>query len=133
MMLDKASDKNAREMLQIWYAYFEKMRLKIPENLYKLVADNVELILNRLSVPKEEIAAVTSHFSNKEYRGMFEAMLERVGRFEETAIKKGVEKGMEIGREQATLENARGFKEKGVPVDVISEVLKLPPDVVARL
>ncbi|GHT97713.1 hypothetical protein FACS1894142_2840 [Spirochaetia bacterium] len=56
---------------------------------------------------------------------MFEAMLKRVSRFEKTAIKKG--------REQATLENARGFKKKGIPVDVISEVLKLPPDVVAQL
>jgi predicted transposase/invertase (TIGR01784 family) len=60
---------------------------------------------------------------------MFEAMLERVGRFEETAINKGVEKG----RQQEKLENARGLKEKGVPDTVIAEALKLPPEVVARL
>jgi hypothetical protein len=129
MLMDKASDTNAEEILRALNIYIEKTGLKIPENQHKLITDNVQVMLNRLSIPQEEIEAITSHFGNKEYQGMIEAMLERVGRFEETAIKRGVEKG----RQQATLENARGLKERGVPDTVIAEALKLPPDVVARL
>jgi hypothetical protein len=145
MLMDKASDRNAAIVLRALNAYLEKTGLKIPENQHKLITDNVQVMLNRLSIPQEEIEAITSHFGNKEYQGMFEAMLERVGRFEETAIKRGVKKGrkqgvqegrkqgVQEGRQQEKLENARAFKEKGVPDTVIAKALDLPLDVVARL
>jgi hypothetical protein len=40
---------------------------------------------------------------------------------------------LQQGREEATLENARAFKEKGVSDEVIADALKLPLDVVAKL
>ena len=51
----------------------------------------------------------------------------------EFAEQKGIEKGIKIGEEKNTLENARSLKALGVDIEIIAQALGLPTDDVHAL
>ena len=51
----------------------------------------------------------------------------------EFAEQKGIEKGIKIGEEKNTLENARSLKALGVDIEIIAQALGLPTDDVQAL
>jgi hypothetical protein len=105
------------------------MGLKVPEDLRKLISDVLQALLGKAAIPKEAIDTLSDHLRARRTNGMFEV-------FERSVKKQRREDrkvGREEGRKQATLENARAFKGKGVSDTIIAEALKLPPDVVAQL
>jgi predicted transposase/invertase (TIGR01784 family) len=106
----------------------------------KLISDVITVLLDRLKVPEEEIAAVTDRIEKKEYQTMFDALVENVladrSMAQEEGRKEGRTEGIQIGEEKAyreRLESARKLKAGGVPVQTIAESLTLSVDAVESL
>jgi hypothetical protein len=54
--------------------YLEELQLKIPEHLSKLMVDVITVLLDRMDVPGEGIAAVTDLIEKQEYGTMFDGL-----------------------------------------------------------
>ncbi|MFP3090237.1 hypothetical protein LQZ21_07910 [Treponema sp. TIM-1] len=102
----------------------------------KLIQEVITVLLERLDIPPEEIGAVTEQVVKKEYRTMFDTLVESVLAEKRMAREEGREKGREEERVEAyqeKLESARMLKGYGVPIEVIAKSLHLTPETVAAL
>jgi hypothetical protein len=114
MFIDRIHTKDALSMLKkLPEKYMEEMVLKIPEDMVKLISDVITVLLNRLEVPKKEIAAVTDQFAKKEYQTMFDALVESVLEDKRLARNEGIRLGRDEGRREDAQEIARRMKEDG--------------------
>ncbi|MDR2070105.1 MAG: hypothetical protein LBP81_01620, partial [Treponema sp.] len=95
--------------------YLEQIQLKVPENLSRLITDVITALLYRLEAPGEEIAAVTDLIERKEYRTMFDALVESVLEDKRQAVKCAKEEAR-----QEKQEGARRQKQMGVSPDIIA-------------
>jgi hypothetical protein len=95
--------------------YFEKLGLKIPPHLTKLLGDVVRVLLDRFDAPKEEIEEITGHIDHKEVRTMFDALVEKYLEMKE----EGKTEERERSRREK-LEGARKQKALGITLEAIS-------------
>jgi hypothetical protein len=109
MIIDKLKKTDGKSLLsKIPLGYLQKIALKIPAELTKLLVDVVTVLLNRDEYPKEEIQTITGYFTDKEDQSMFEGFVEamvehgRINRAEgrEEGRKEGRGEGREEGRKE---------------------------------
>jgi hypothetical protein len=73
MIIDKIRTSSGMSLLKHLPAdYIEKLALKIPDRLNKLLADVITVLLNRINVPKEEIEEITDYIYQRRTQEMFE-------------------------------------------------------------
>lgn len=48
-------------------------------------------------------------------------------------MEKGIEKGIEIGRKESTIETAKNLKSEGISLEIISKATGLPMEEIERL
>ena len=132
LLIDKVRDRKGKAVLtSLPPDYEKKLRLHIPENLSKLLVDVVLSLLDKSGVNRPEarrVAAMVDKAGNKEYGGMFEAVIE--------SIKEGQQEAREEGREEARreaqeeffrekLQTAINFKKLGVSTEIIAQATGL--------
>jgi hypothetical protein len=78
--------------------YLEKLRLKIPENLTKILGDVVRVLLDRFNAPKEDAETILEGIDEKEVGTMFDALVERYHKNRVEGRAEGIEIGAEKGR-----------------------------------
>ncbi|MDR2630270.1 MAG: hypothetical protein LBC60_05040, partial [Spirochaetaceae bacterium] len=121
LLVDRIQNREELKVLKdLPQEYLEKITLKIPEGMSKLIRDVITVLLERLEVPPEEIVAVTEYVEKREDRTMFDGFVAAV--LEDRQLAREEERA-EAYREK--LESARMLKEDGVPVEVIARSLKL--------
>jgi predicted transposase/invertase (TIGR01784 family) len=120
--------------------YLERLRLKIPENLTKLLGDVVRVLLARFNAPEEEVEAIVERIDHKEAVTMFDALVERYQKRWEEGVEIGRQEGVEIEAARAQekalqekLEMARKLKAMGVPVKKIADASGLSPEQIKEL
>jgi hypothetical protein len=145
LLIDKIRTREGLSLLgSLPEGYVETLGLNIPPGMNKLISDVITVLLDRLEVPEEEIAAVTDHIERKEYQTMFDALVENVLADRRMAREEGLAEGIQIGVERTReedqerayrekLESARKLKAGGVPVQTIAESLTLSVDAVKSL
>jgi hypothetical protein len=117
MLIDKVDFRDKGELLQRFPQYLEEMALKIPESLTTLMTEVIQVLLERLEVPAEEIRGVTELISEKGVGRMFDQFVEgyieskRLAREEGILI--GMEKGVLVGRKEGREEGVLVGMEKG--------------------
>jgi predicted transposase/invertase (TIGR01784 family) len=122
MLIDRIHTKDALSLLnKLPERYMEQMVLKIPEDMVKLISDVITVLLTRLEVPKEEIAAVTDQFAKKEYQTMFDALVESV--LEDKRLAR--DEGRNEGRREGAAETALRMKEDGFTPQQIRKYTEL--------
>jgi hypothetical protein len=105
MLIDKLETWDGASILgKLPPDFIEKLALKIPKELTKLIADVVTTLLNRLQFPGEEIRVVTDYFSGKEDRGMFEHVVEKVLEDRHRAREEGQNDVLELVKQGYTVE-----------------------------
>ncbi|MCL2107663.1 MAG: Rpn family recombination-promoting nuclease/putative transposase [Oscillospiraceae bacterium] len=126
--------------------YVEKLRLQIPEDMAKLLADVILVLLNKSGYERfdaEQVASIVEKSDRKEYGGMFEAVIEsmreerEIGREEgrEEERKEAQAKVAEV-REEARkerLQNAANLRRLGVSVETISQATGLSAELIGKL
>ncbi|MFP3043240.1 Rpn family recombination-promoting nuclease/putative transposase [Treponema primitia] len=118
MLIDKLETWDGESLLsKIPPDYLERMALKIPKELTRLITDVMSTLLNRLKFPKEETRIVTNYFTGKEERGMFEHVVEKV--LEDR--RRAREEGERVGKEEKALEDARNFLGMGLSPEQVAK------------
>jgi hypothetical protein len=112
--------------------YLEKLKLKIPENLVKLLGDVVQVLLNRFKTPEDEAEEILEGIDQREARTMFDALVEKYHRNREEGIKEGREEEIKKARREK-LESARKLKELGVSAEVLGSGFDLSPEEIEKL
>jgi len=140
LLIDKVRDSKGKAILtQLPSDYEEKLRLRIPENLSKLLVDVVLSLLDKSGVNRPEarrVAAMVDTAGKKEYGGMFEAVIESIKEGQQEAWEEGLIKGRDEGfikgRKEAQeeafrekLRTAANFKKLGVSIEVIAQATGL--------
>ena len=121
LLIDKVRDSKGKSILtHLPPDYEEKLILRIPENLSKLLVDVVFSLLgksgfNRLEA--REVAAIVDKAERKEYGGMFEAVIE--------SFKEGQQEAWERGTQEAKFRTAANLKKLGVAREVIAQATGL--------
>jgi predicted transposase/invertase (TIGR01784 family) len=129
MMIDLTGTMNREGFLEkLPKDYLEKLALKIPENLTKLLSDVVLVLLNRFNAPPEEAEAIMEHIEHKEVETMFDALVEKYHK----ARNEGIEEGRKEA-EREKMENARNLKKLGVSVEILQAGFGLSPDEIEKL
>jgi predicted transposase YdaD len=95
--------------------------LKIPEELVKVVSDAMTVLLSRARMSGERIGEITGYFDGKEYRRMFDALVNRIIREREE------------GHEEKAREIARKALEEGVTVELTSRITGLDTETIREL
>jgi hypothetical protein len=112
MIIDKLGTKEGLQILKkLPQDYIEQIQLKVPENLSRLMTDVITALLDRLEAPREEIAAVTDLIERKEYRTMFDALVESVLADKRQAVQQAKEEARQE-RERALWERERAWQEQ---------------------
>jgi predicted transposase/invertase (TIGR01784 family) len=138
LLIDKIGTREGLSLLsKLPEGYVEQLALNIPEGMTKLLSDVITVLLDRLAVPKEEIAAVTGHFEKKEYQTMFDALVESVLEDKRLAREEGRNEGRregwKEGRQEEALRAARRMKALGMNFTQIQDVLDLSPEDITKL
>jgi hypothetical protein len=128
MLVDRLGDQeNLEEFLEGLEGYVKT--LKIPEELVKVVSDAMTVLLSRARMSGEKIGEITGYFDGKEYRSMFDALVNRIIREREEGIAVGEVKG---GQEKVR-EVARKALAEGVTVELTSRITGLDTETVREL
>jgi predicted transposase/invertase (TIGR01784 family) len=126
MLVDRLGTIEGENLLkQLPENYLEKLSLKIPDNLSKLLSDVITVLMDRFEVPREEIEEVIDRFGGKEGRPMFDALVEN--------YKKSRAEGREEGRREVKLEAGRAMKKEGLPLEQICKYTGLSPEAIEKL
>jgi transcription initiation factor IIE alpha subunit len=144
MIIDKLGTKEGLQALKkLPQNYLEQLRLKVPENLSRLMTDVITALLDRLEAPGEEIAAVTDLIERKEYRTMFDALVESVLADKRQAVQQAKEEARqeweralwerERAIRQEKQEGARRLKQMGVSPGIIAAGFGLSLGEIERL
>ncbi|WP_010261352.1 Rpn family recombination-promoting nuclease/putative transposase [Treponema primitia] len=122
MLIDKLETWDGESLLnKMPPDYLERMALKIPKELTRLITDVMSTLLNRLKFPEEETRTVTNYFTGKEERGMFEHVVEKVLEDRRRAREEGKEEGEKVGKEEKALEAARNFLGMGLSPEQVAK------------
>jgi hypothetical protein len=133
MLIDRVRVlKTKKDLGKLPKDYFERMGLKIPEGLIKLLSDVVTLLMNRFEYPEEEIEEITGYIDKKEYRAMFEALVEQHWQMRDEGRAEGIEEERNRAY-QEKLEGARKQKTLGVSAEIIAAGFGLSPEEIERL
>ena len=126
----------------------EKLNLQIPENMAKLFNDVIRVLMDKSGVDRriaEKLAGFIGQGEGKDYKGMFEAVIEHIIEEREEARKQGLEKGIEqgfvqgkeqgfvLGHEQEKFEIAARFKNLGISIDTIIQATGLIAEEIKKL
>jgi predicted transposase/invertase (TIGR01784 family) len=145
MLIDRTrlstGEKPDKEKLK---TYIETIRLKISENMYKLLSDLVTLMLQESEMPAEAIAEIAGSFERKEVQPMFEYLIKDLRTFNRQAkqahaqgiqegIREGMQKGIQEGIEGRNIEIARKLKQLDISAEKIHTATGLPPEVISGL
>ncbi|GHV95135.1 transposase [Spirochaetia bacterium] len=138
MLIDRLGTIEGENLLKKLPAnYLEKLSLKIPENLSKLLADVVTVLMDRFEVPRGEIEGVIDRFRGKEGRPMFDALVEKYKRTRAEDLEKGLKKGRQEGRQEGKQEGkqdvGRAMKKDGLPLEQICKYTGLSPEAIEKL
>jgi hypothetical protein len=140
LLIDKLRGSGGESLLRhLPPDYVEKLNLQIPEDMVKLLSDVVRVLLDKSGVDRRIAEKLTEYIEKgdgREYKGMFEAVIESIIEEREEARKQGIalgqeqgrEEGIALGQEQAykeKLQIAAKFKELGVPLKTITEAIGL--------
>jgi hypothetical protein len=109
--------------------YLEQIRLKIPENLTKLLSDVVTTLLDRCGAEKDEIAEITDHIEKKEMVTMFDAVVERALKLKEEGYNQAKAEDQEQVRQaQEQVRQAREQAQERIRQLEVEFSQKFPPD-----
>jgi hypothetical protein len=146
MMIDRIRLKEGESLLKkLPEGYFDKLKLKIPENLGKLLSDVVTVLLERAKVPSEEISEIREQIERKEVKPMFDVFVNdfrqarrearRIGRTEglKEGRTEGLKEGITQGKTEVMFEIARKMKEIGDSSQKIHAITGLPPETIENL
>jgi hypothetical protein len=107
--------------------------LHIPGNLRKLMVDALTVLLDKLDVPEQRIAAITDTIEKKEVTGMFDEFVAGILEERQLAREEAWAEAREETRaedEKKThrhlLESAKKLKTRGLPDEEIADILSLP-------
>jgi predicted transposase YdaD len=92
--------------------------------------------MNRFEYPGEEIEEITGYIDKKEYRAMFEALVEQHWQMRDEGLAEGRTEGIEEERKRAyqeKLEGARKLKTLGLSAEIITAGFGLSPEEIERL
>jgi len=132
LLMDKIKNPGKIKYIlkQVDKAYIEKIKGKIPENLWELIYTVVTLFLMKLNVPKDEIETVTKHLTERKITEMFSLMetydvqeTRRIARQE--GLQKGLQKGRQEGRQKGRQEGRQEGQMEGRKEECIQLVIKL--------
>jgi predicted transposase/invertase (TIGR01784 family) len=131
LLIDKVRDKKGESVLTHLPADYEKqLQLQIPENLSKLLMDVVLSLMDKKGfnhLDARRAAAIVDKTDNKEYGGMFEAVIESFREGQQEAWEKGLLTGREEGTQETNLRAAANLKKLGVSVEIIAQATGLSP------
>lgn len=116
-----------RRMQVLWLRYLTEIddrTREVPEELLSVPEINKAVVEVEESAFTEQELLTYEHFWDM----IGASRLLMVG-----AERRGLEKGLEKGRQEERIRNARGMKAKGIPVEVISEITGLTVEVVGKL
>jgi predicted transposase/invertase (TIGR01784 family) len=117
MLIDRlGGEENLEEFREGLEGYVKT--LKIPEELVKVVSDAMTVLLNRARMPGERIGEITGYFDGKEYRSMFDALVNRIIREREE------------GQEEKAREIARKALAKGATDEFVREITGLDTETI---
>ena len=66
-------------------------------------------------------------------KGMKEGMQEGIEKGMQEGMEKGMQEGIKEGMKQSNIQNARGMKAEGIPLEIIAKITGLPLDEIAGL
>ena len=141
LLVDKVRDSEGKSALTCLPSeYEEKLRLHIPENLSKLLADVVLCLLGKKGfngLEARQMAAIADKADRKEYGGMFEAVIESYWENWEKGILKGREEGLQLGLEKGVkegkIETARNALAEGLSIESIQRITGLDAETIRGL
>ncbi|MCL2319089.1 MAG: Rpn family recombination-promoting nuclease/putative transposase [Treponema sp.] len=149
MLIDKLRGSGRENVLKnLPPDYTEKLSLQIPESMRKLLSDVIQVLLEKGGVARKEAERFADFIEKpkgKEYKGMFEAVIESIIEEREEAHKAGIvigqEQGIVIGQEQGIAIGlgqgielaARNALAKGYSLDVIHDITGLDVETIKSL
>jgi hypothetical protein len=106
--------------------------LHIPANLRKLMVEALRVLLDKLEMPEERIAAITDTIEKKEVGGMFDEFV--AGVLEERQLAREETRAEDEKKAyQDKLESARKLKARGCSDEEIADILSLPVESLSGL
>ncbi|MDR1175142.1 MAG: Rpn family recombination-promoting nuclease/putative transposase [Treponema sp.] len=124
MLVDRLGEQeNLEEFLEGLEGYVKT--LKIPDELVKVVSDAMTVLLSRARMSEERIGEITGYFDGKEYRSMFDALVNRIIRERE--------EGQERGEQKKAREIAQKALAEGVAVELTSRITGLDTETIKEL
>jgi hypothetical protein len=129
-------DRKGGDIVRIPKDYFERIGLKIPESMSKLLRDVIKVLMRRFEFPEEEIEEITGHIKKKEYGAMFENVVERYWQLKDEGIAEGLVRGRAEEHERAyqeKLESVRTLKRMGVSPGIIVASFGFSPEEIEKL
>jgi hypothetical protein len=124
MLVDRMETvEDIREMGTMLEGYAEKLRLKIPNSLTKLLKDVMEVLLMRRGLTEEAIQAVTEKLEEEEYKKMMEETV-TILNFREW---RGYQKGRKEAEQRYEVKQQKliqKLKERGATDEEIEELLR---------
>ena len=125
MMVDKIKDKADYDKLSDDYVkkYINDITANAPEYLLTIISDIVEILLNRLNIPTEEVDAFTAQIKE---RKMGELLAHFKGWDVQAARREGREEARKEAREEAVMKLIRiikkfGYSEETAKLQLIDE------------
>jgi hypothetical protein len=101
LLIDHIGTMERRNLLkELPPDYLERMALKIPENLNKLLSDVVTTLLDRFGTKKDEIAKITDYIEQKEMATMFDALVEQHWKLKDEGREEGYNQAKAEDQEQ---------------------------------
>jgi hypothetical protein len=133
MLIDRIGSIDRKEGLKgLPEGYFERLGLKIPESLSKLLREVIKALMHRFEFSDEDIEAITGHIRKKEYGIMFEHVVERYWKLKDEGLAEGrMEERKRAYREK--LEGAVKQKRMGIAPEAIAAGFGLSPEEIERL
>jgi hypothetical protein len=108
MLIDRIGTVSGKNLLEkLPPDYLERIALKIPENLNKLLSDVITTLLDRFGAEEAEIVEITDYIEKKEYTTMFDAMVDRYWKLKDEGREEGYNQAKAEDQEQI-----RQFEEK---------------------
>jgi hypothetical protein len=135
MLVDRLrTPEDLLELEKITQEQIEALRLNIPPGLSKLLKDVITVLIDRVSIPKEQKQAVVEKLTGKEEQTMMfeqfvKAELKDKRRIRREALKEGQEKGRQKGKAEVAFK----LKAQGDPIGKIADVTGLTPDEIKKL
>jgi hypothetical protein len=142
MLIDRIGTMDGKGFLEkLPQDYIDRIGLKIPDSLRKLLGDVIRVLLNRFESPEEETEELLKHIDKKEVGTMFDVLVEKyhTARNEGIAVgerkgrKKGRQEGRQEERENRDKEIAKNALAKGWSPQEVAEITGLDLETIKGL